>query len=580
MPAQVLNVGCKELLFWKLIYAVTCSVLSQVFLFIAFLFIMNISLLHPIIWIQETFSTLTSFRTWLLLIPLASIIFAQGIICSKEYVFESSYRTNRIQKCLGIISVRNLFMICLHIMTSGLMVWLYRTLLGPDYGSVCRNCDTDDEHCLNEEVFYLILNGLWIGLYYFVKRSLSDEKSILFPVIQQRKLLTIKSNIVRKLNQAMNEAVWPTLYFIVIYYYRGTIVRDWYIDNFKLTLANEPISLLDSSVLLIYAWLFSTLFIFTMLSMRLFFEVFLTEHWMFPIQCELSHVLTLNEALSMNNIPIIQHLACLDLYMLALWNPVRRQQLFTLSQPGGHPYNWNNVLQEVLKLVTDFSSEINRATETILAPAAAAAAESLTIVNIKEKSYTSPFSSPNGLRNMSLPRPEPVDIVNVTKNEFLSNTVDKIKSSIADKLKQIATSIRNRSAIQYLFGDMPESRIYFLLSKGQPIIWAIQGLSFIVTASFTEDSYGIVQKDLPVILTSLVNLKQNLDKLNKVSIVNRRSAHCELFKTQLKTALRSAVRRSLYNICNIFGEYLHTSQMQITKEVCQQLQTFVHYKEG
>lgn len=538
---------------------------------------------------QLTFSTLTSFSTWLLLIPLGSIIFAQGIICSKDYVFETSYRKNRIQKFLGVISLRNLFMVCLHIITGGLMVWLYRMLLGGDYGSVYRKCEKGD-YCLIEEVFFLVLNGFWIGLFYFVKRSLTDEKSIIFPVIQQRKLLTVKSNIVLKLNQAMREAVWPTLYFVLIYYYRGTAVRDWYMGNLGLTLANEPISFFDmfSSFLLIYAWLFSTLFIFTMLSMRLFFEVFLTEHWMFPIECEYSHVLTLKEALSMNNIPIIQHLACLDLYMLALWNPMRRQQLFTLSQPGGHPHNWNNVLQEVLKLITDFSSEINRATETILAPA-----ESLT-ANVKEpvqeKSYStpkviyeepslrSPFSSPNGLRNMSLPRPEPVDIVNVTKNEFLSDTVDKIKSSTADKLNQISSSIKRKSGIHYFFGDMPESRIYFLLSKGQPIIWAIQGLSFIATASFTEDSYGVVQKDLPVILTSLVNLKQNLDKLNKVSIVNRRSTHCELFKTQLKTALRTAVRRSLYNICNTFGEYL--PQMQISKEIFQQLQTFVNYKEG
>jgi hypothetical protein len=41
-------------------------------------------------------------------------------------------------------------------------------------------------------------------------------------------------------------------------------------------------------------------------------------------------------------------------------------------------------------------------------------------------------------------------------------------------------------------------------------------LSRLVASSFKEDCYGVVQKDLPAIITALFQLKQALDTLQKV----------------------------------------------------------------
>lgn len=577
-----MNVGCKEMLLWKLIYAVMCSVMSQVLFLIVFLFAMNFSILQPFVWVQLTIKTVTSFQTWLYLIPLSVIIFAQGVICSKEYVYENVYKTTRFLKFISFFSLRNLVMITLHILTGGLIVWLYLALLGGKYGSTYKIIE--NRRVLVEESFFMLMNGFWIGLYYFIKTYYVNERSIIFPIIQQRKFLVIKSNIFSKLYQAGHEAIWPTIYFIVIYYYKGVKLREWIRTNLNLSLEKESINLFDfvNSPLLIYSWLFSLLFIFTILCMRLYFEVFLTEQWTFPIESEFSHILTLKEGIAMNHYPIVQHQACLDLLKLSTWDPVRRQQLFTLSQPGGHPHNWNALLNEVLKLINDFSSDLNKAVDAILLPLI----PNLTKVDKVEKDATSfekqeplfkSYSSP--IRNMALPKEEPaVDIIQVTYNQVLMDVKNFIKSITVDKLKNLVGIIKKRSGYQYLFGDVPESRIYFLLSKGQPVIWAVQGLSFLSTASFSEDKYGVVQKDLVVIITNLILLKQNLDKLNKVSFVNRKSMQGEPIRMQLKTALRTAVRRSLYNIGNTFGEYV--GQIPLTKEVNQQMQAFVSYREG
>lgn len=586
--AQGLSVGTKDILLWKLIYAVICSVLSQVIFLLMFIFVLNMNVFQPFNWITSSFTILTSLSTILCLLPLGSIIFAQGIICSKNYVFESPYRSNRIMKILGTFSFRNLVILLLHIITGVLIVWLYLNLIGGN-GSFYNECNKN--YCVVEETFLLLLNGFWIGLFYFFKKYVSKEKSIQFPVIQQGKYLSVKLR--NRLKQALKEAVWPTVYFLIIYYYRGGYIRDSFTLFFNMPLDKKPLNFWDicNSMLLVYSWLFSTLFIFTMLSMEFFFELFLTEHWKFPILTDSDDsVLKLKNALQMNNIPIVQHLACLDLYILSLWDPVRRQQLFTLSQPGGHPHTWNGVVQEILKLLKDFSSEISQATDAILTPEIITKPMHIPKEDAKlENSYynfhqpmlnetilRNPYHSP--LRNMSLQRREEIDFVNITQNDVFTNTIDSLKKTTISKFNQIVDTIKRRSGLQYLIGDLPESRIYFLLRKGQPIIWAIEGLSQIVTASFTEDKYGVVQKDLPVIITVLMNLKQNLDKLNKLTVVNRRSSQADVYKTQLKVALRTAVRRSLYNMCNVFGK--HLSQIPLSKEVGQQLQNFMLYKEG
>lgn len=588
MPGQ-LSTNVKETLLWKLINAVCCSVLSQVVYLMVFLFTMNFSVLQPITWLKLTISTMVSLNTWLFLVPLSAIIFAQGVICSKDYVYESPYKTTRFLKMLSIFSMRNLFMVMLHAMTGGLIVWLYLTLLGGKYGAIYRSCE-GFRSCFVEEYFFMLLNGMWIGLFYFLKTNYSQEVNIIFPVIQQRKFLTVKSNMLTKLRQAANEAIWPTLYFIILYYYKGVQLREWITYNSGLSLEKDPIDIFDfvNSPLLLFSWLFSTLFIYTILCMRLYFEVFLTEQWMFPIESESPHILTLKEAVSMNDFPIIQHLACLDFYNLAIWDMTRRQQLFTLSQPGGHPHNWNQILEEVLKLITDFSSNLNKATDAILSPECVEKPiEELEKSEFLPRSPLFPTStetilkSPpmySPIRNMALPIQEPVNIVEVRYNKFLLDAKDLIRSLTVDKFNNLVSAAKKKLGVQYLFGEVPESRIYFLLSKGQPVIWAVQGLSFLVSASFEEDKYGVVQKDIPVIATSLVTLKQNLDKLNKVSFVNRKTLQGETLRIQLKNSLRTAVRRSLYNICNTFGPFL--TQIPLNKDVHQQLISFMNYREG
>jgi len=60
---------------------------------------------------------------------------------------------------------------------------------------------------------------------------------------------------------------------------------------------------------------------------------------------------------------------------------------------------------------------------------------------------------------------------------------------------------------------MPERAAANLFSGHYLCTWALQSISFLVAASFTEDKYGVVQRRLPEIIASLLNLHTVSDGL-------------------------------------------------------------------
>ena len=145
------------------------------------------------------------------------------------------------------------------------------------------------------------------------------------------------------------------------------------------------------------------------------------------------------------------------------------------------------------------------------------------------------------------------------------------------RLTQIVDMLCKKPGISFIFGEIPDAKVRYYLAQAQPIIWTVQGLSQLTAASIKEDTYGVVQKDLPEILTVLLQLKQALDKLQRIG--NYKKSHkIDYFELKMKSALRSAVKRSLYCICIEFGDYV--KELKLTKDVFQQLQPFLLFREG
>lgn len=122
-----------------------------------------------------------------------------------------------------------------------------------------------------------------------------------------------------------------------------------------------------------------------------------------------------------------------------------------------------------------------------------------------------------------------------------------------------------------ILGELPQANIQKCLGNGHIIIWSTQGITDLACASLTEDQYGIVQKDLPGIIATLVQLKQSLDKLNKIPALSKKVAGYDDFNFKMKGAVTMAVKRSLFNINKTFGKFL--SDLPLNREVVMYLQT-------
>lgn len=149
----------------------------------------------------------------------------------------------------------------------------------------------------------------------------------------------------------------------------------------------------------------------------------------FPLVKESDYVLTLQDAIVMEKLPIIQHLACLDLFLLSQWSALRRQLLFSLSQPGAHPHNWNRLTENVLKLFHDYTNLIKRSIDR------APLQKTITIQNDPSDTTCSAFKYRH-FRNMTI-QTDHLDIINVSSNlneppafefvrVFLKESLDKI----------------------------------------------------------------------------------------------------------------------------------------------------------
>ncbi|XP_050293389.1 nucleoporin NDC1 [Anthonomus grandis grandis] len=550
----------KDLLLWKLNYVVFSSVASQLFILVFYVFLIKADPLHPLQWCLATLATMTSFSTWIYMIPFLIIIFGQTLICAKAYVLKSSYCSTRFQKFVATFSAHNLVLTFLHVTVGATLIWLFLSVSGGQYQNLTEVCK-GQVYCLNEGTYFLILSGFWTGFYYFVKVYIA-EKNLSFPVVFQRKFLHFKSQLGSIINKSVRQSFWPSFYFSVIYYFYGETFRVGFSNMFGLIQHEVD----PTFFIYFHLWFFTALYYFNMNLMRFYFNLFLTEPVQFPLFKNQMGNLQLQESINNYDYPIVQNLACLDLYLLAQWQPDRRQVFYTLSNPGQHPHNWNSLVENVLKLLNEYTELLNK---TIDLPEP---------VKPKQIVQAPSIQGPDrfrNLRNMALvDRDDCYNYVNVQKNPAVEfNLHNNLSDFLTEKLTKLWNFIKLILGINFLFGELPQANVRKCLANGNLIIWASQGIADITAASLEEDKYGIVQKDLPIIISGLVNLKQSLDKLNKIPALTRKMVGYDDFNYKMKAAVTAAVKRSLFKICIKFGDYMN--DIPLSKEISQYLQVHI-----
>ncbi|XP_015590248.1 nucleoporin NDC1 [Cephus cinctus] len=570
----------KEFLYRRIIMAIASSIIVQFFFMSCIILITNLSILHPLTWIQDTWKIITCFRTWSYFIILATLIFLQGIICSKNYLNKPLYLKSRFVIFCNMLTPHNLLVGGLHILIGGVLVWLHLSVAGGKYSSLTAACQTLDGSCLVEEHYFLLLGGFWTGLYYFAKTNFFNFQYLQFPIIPQSKFSKMKRGVIKSLPSAMLSAIWLTLYFAVFYYFLGGYCRKAILAIFFMSLETLPLDRLSGLFnvsLLFHLWLYAALFVITMNTMHLLFQAYLTEWVPFDIgQCSVfkneSSGLTLPEILTMEKVPIMQHLGYLDLMTLAQKDKNRRSVLFTLSQPGGHPYNWNSVVEKCLALIKKFTNDLNEACSAKKDQQPAAISH-MQVAGTHLYETTKLYH----MRNLMTPKiSSPIATAPSTTQQAAPNE-QFIIQFFQNKKQSFIKYLLSKPLIFYIFGEQSDSKVSYILNNSQPVIWAAEAISSLSAISLKEDPYGIVQKDISSIIETLLALKQALDKLQKTAILVKKSQNEEKVTRLTAASLRSATKRSIYRITNAFRYYI--KDLALEQVTLEQLQSFLMYRE-
>lgn len=158
------------------------------------------------------------------------------------------------------------------------------------------------------------------------------------------------------------------------------------------------------------------------------------------------------------------------------------------------------------------------------------------------KSASSPTAatlSSNGVDIKDCKKKDPQNI-----NEQFHSYCNQIIATLQKKLL-------NLPGIYYLFHKSETSLFLHTLSNVEMIIWILQGLGGICTASLHEDSYGVVQSILPQFLSILLNLNEELEKIEIFLSNYQKSENPNL------NHLKKSVNRVLHKVTCAFGDYLH-----------------------
>lgn len=558
-----------EIFSQRLIVAVLWNIALQMFLAFVLVFLIQYDILHPLSWVTSTLRDIVGWKMCLNLVLLGLVTFFQAYVYGTMYIIPLPKYFTRFSMFLNMFSVQNTLFSILYALSGYFTMGLYSSLAKSNYSTLKKTCNLYDGQCLVEQSLFLQFGGMWMGLYYFINMHISGNAMLMFPHIYQDKFQQIKLAVNNILSMGFKNSIKPVLYYCIFYYVWGNKPRTMVSEVYSLYLENPPLDNifnLATSGMWIGLWFYTSLFFVSVYTMRTIFNIILTEPLKFPIESKSS--LTLQNALVQRS-HFNGYLGAQDLRIMSMTDHKRRREIFTLSQPGGHPRNWNNLLESCLSIINDFNKEL----EVINGDGKPTESENNIIRNNNiNMSYNNGFTSSGNIRNMAQsPKLKELKEHNKNKDDMFMTVVKEEFNVVIQKLCQ-------KPGISYLFGEMTDTKLKYLLMQSQPVIWTCEGLAFIAAASLNEDKFGVVQNDLPIVISTLITLKQNLDKLTKPGLIPKKHVLNDSLAIKMKTGLISSVKRSIYKIAITFSKFIH--EIPLDPDIQIALQPFLLCKEA
>ncbi|KAM6065775.1 nucleoporin NDC1 isoform 2-T2 [Chlamydotis macqueenii] len=627
----------RQVLGWRVAAAVAWAVLLLPVCTAAFVVLSGLDPFHPVRWISNSFNDLYTSYVIFCVLLMSVVILVISIFNAEFYAVVPLIPCSRLALIGKIIHPWQVAHSVVHAIMGILVAWCAAVMTKGKFQFLAVPCmssesldDAVPQMCLNEYNLFFLLLGAFMGYSYSLLYLINNMNYLPFPIIQQYKYLRFRRSLPLLVKHSCVESLYFVRNFCVAYYFFGYIPKAWisttmdlHIDS-KLHSLDTLTGLLDLS-LFYHAWLCGVFLLITWYLAWLLFKIYATETHHFPVQPTFAEETDqcLPKILNSNPPLLIKFLALQDLMLLSQYSPVRRQEVFSLSQPGGHPHTWTAISRECLSLLSDLTQRLITQQEAAAAngrakqPAGelkvspqtpgAAVTEDMSLQSQSSPALNckmgildanSPWHgsgqnsrvtrrgpklwTPSADLQMNGSHHESFPVVSAAKVDSEAVQPSFIYTWLQNKQEQIKNFLSKRVLIMYFFSKHPEASIQAVFSDAQMHIWALEGLSHLVAASFTEDQFGVVQTTLPAILNTLLTLQEVVDRYFKLPHVSSKPPRISgsLVDTSYKTlrfALRASLKTALYRITTVFGEHLNA--VQVSTEHKKRLQQFLEYKE-
>ncbi|XP_030063020.1 nucleoporin NDC1 [Microcaecilia unicolor] len=661
----------RKVLSWRIAASVSCSVILLPVCTAVFILLTKIDIFHPVQWISDAFSDLCTSYTVFCMLLMSVVLVIISIFNCEFYTVVPSIPCSRLALIGKVIHPQRVIHSLVHAMMGMLVSWCAAVITKGEYQFLAVPCSVkqssdglSSKTCLNEYHLFLLLTGAFVGYNYSLWYFINNMNYLAFPAIQQYKYLCFRRSLSSLIKHSCVESLYLVRNFFIAYYFLGYIPRAWISTTMNLQRDSkmQPLdtlrTLLDLS-LFYHSWLCGVFLLVTWYISWILFKIYATEAYVFPIQTTFAEETDrcLPKVLSSSPPPIVKYLALQDLMLLSKYSPCRRQEVFSLSQPGGHPNNWIAVSRECLTLLnnltctlvayqeasapngrvahasssgeskqsssslgTSFRDDLASQTQrsNLIPRTSAPSLIKLSSSSLKSSSMQdlgSPFCSPMVNRTAAVLDPnsswygsvqsphvmrrgpklwttgEDLQMNGSGVSELHAIPILSIKKPgppsaayiwLQHRQEQIKNFLAKRALIMYFFSKHPEASSQAVFADSQTHIWALEGLSHLVAASFTEDRFGVVQTTLPSILSTLLTLQEAVEKHFKLPHASSKPLRTSgsLVDTSYKTlrfALRASLKTAIYRITTKFGEHLNA--VQVSAEHQKRLRQFLEFKE-
>ncbi|XP_033117095.1 nucleoporin NDC1-like isoform X2 [Anneissia japonica] len=602
----------KEDFLWRSLASLAWIAMLMPFFTTTHSLLLSFNPLHPVSWLTEWFSFVFSFKMLGMVTILAFSSLFITFLNVRHTTVIPVVRRNRLSYIADLVDPFHALQVMAVTLSAALTAWSMTAQMGNEYSTFTRSCSGIKALCLNEKHFLIIIHAGFIGLIFAVQFFLQHDYIMAFSPVQL-KFFKVRDFIYPSLIQCGVASMKRTVYFYILYFLMGGLLKSWILTTFKLHgTVDAPLNSLQGFLefsLLWKLWLVATLFTFIWKLGIYLFKVYHSESYTFAIDTSYADQLErcLHSVMSPRAPPLVRHLAFLDLSILSRYSLKRRTEVFALSQPGHHSHNWNRILAECLSAVFCLTNHLSAHTRRKMVVGAVGSngtnnhkAKSADIQDVQTPQtprhrefvqsigpsigqVQSPYSSFSQEQlSPQRPIPPPVHQQN-SQPKKQRGPMPYVKRWFETIAARWIESMRNFHVVVYLSKPFPDSEQGMIFRESQLQQWALEGLSNLAVASYDEDTYGVVQQSLPEIISAMLALHVAMSKYSKLSqspsSIHTKSASSRQDSAvhKLQAALQETLTTSIHRIVAKFRH--HLKGVQLSTEDERRLSQFINYIE-